>query len=364
LRIRVADRDIDRMMYARVENARRIAVLRAGALGDFIFTLPALDALRAAYPDAEIALLGKAWLANLLRERPGPIDRVVTVPLVRGVGAAPDAHEDFAALEAFFARMQAEHFDIALQLHGGGRYSNPFALRLGARVTAGLRAPDAMPLDRWMPYLYRQNERLRQLEAVALVGATLQTLVPQLAVTPRDIAAADAALAPTTSPLVVLQPGCTDPRRRWPADHFGALADALAARGARVAINGTASEAALVQQVRSHMQHDVIDLCGKLSLGALAGLMSRAQLIVSNDTGPLYLAQAVGAATVGIYWLENLANFGALFVTRHRHALSTRIDCPVCGRANLEDRCPHDESSVADVPLDAVLMPALELLGL
>src|SRR5439155_12340988 len=55
----------------------KIAVLRANALGDFIFALPALDALRAAYPAAELVLLGAPWHARLLTGRPGPVDRAV-----------------------------------------------------------------------------------------------------------------------------------------------------------------------------------------------------------------------------------------------------------------------------------------------
>ena len=108
--------------------------------------------------------------------------------------------------------MQREKFDIALQLHGGGRYSNPFVSRLGARVTAGFRLQDASPLDRSMPYVYHQNERVRQLEAVALVGATSTSLTPQLVVTAADRAEADAIVPPswrdghTRAPLVVLQP--------------------------------------------------------------------------------------------------------------------------------------------------------------
>jgi len=347
---------------ARVADTRKIAVLRAGGLGDLMFTLPALDALRAAYPEAEIVLLGKPWMAELLRERPGAVDRVVAIPTARGVGAAPDADQDDAALAAFFARMHGERFDIALQMHGGGRYSNAFVSRLGARTTAGLRAADAPPLDRSMPYVYHQNERLRQLEAVALVGAPGRSLAPRLAVTSRDLAEADAVVPRSGAPLVVLQPGCTDPRRRWPAQRFGMLADALHARGISVAINGTRDEAALIRAVRASMARDAIDLGGRLSLGGLTGLMSRARLVVSNDTGPLYLAEAVGATTVGIYWLTNLAISGPLFRTRHRYALSMRVACPVCGKPNLDERCAHDASFVADVPLDVVLAQAVDLL--
>ena len=349
-------------MGPRVDGVGKIAVLRAGALGDFIFTLPALDALRATYPDAEIVLLGKPWLAEFLHERPAPVDRVIAIPVTRGVGARDDAIEDRAALDAFFVDMPGERFDVALQLHGGGRYSNPFVARLGARLTAGMRARDAGPLDRTIPYVYQQNERMRLLEAVSLVGAVPRTLAPALAVTADDRAEALHVLPGADAPLVVLQPGSTDPRRRWPYERFAELGDALIDGGAIVAINGTASEAPLVRAIRSAMRREAIDLAGKLSLRGLAGLMSRAALVVSNDTGPLFLAEAVGAATVGIYWLLNLAQDGPLFRTHHRYALSTRVDCPQCGRAQIDERCAHDPSFVADVTLDQVLDPALDLL--
>ncbi len=68
-----------------LKDIHKIAVLRANAIGDFIFSLPALDALRAAYPGAEIVLLGQPWHEGFLAERPGPVDRVVVVPRTRGV---------------------------------------------------------------------------------------------------------------------------------------------------------------------------------------------------------------------------------------------------------------------------------------
>src|SRR5687767_9031601 len=76
----------------RVPDVERIAVLRANALGDFIFILPALDALRAAYPQAELVLLGAPWHAELLRDRPGPVDRVLVVPPAPGI-RGPDPGE-------------------------------------------------------------------------------------------------------------------------------------------------------------------------------------------------------------------------------------------------------------------------------
>src|SRR4051812_25373226 len=106
-----------------ISEVRKIAVLRAIALGDFIVALPALEALRAAYPDAEISLLARPWTQDFLATRDSPIDRVIVIPPSEGVRIEPDMHEDPQELDAFFARMRAEKFDLAIQLHGAGNYS-------------------------------------------------------------------------------------------------------------------------------------------------------------------------------------------------------------------------------------------------
>jgi ADP-heptose:LPS heptosyltransferase len=93
-------------------------------------------------------------------------------------------------------------------------------------------------------------------------------------------------------PLVLIQPGASDPRRRWPAARFAALADALIAEGAQVAVNGTADEAALVADVIGAMRHGALDLSGKLTVSDLCGVLERCTLVVSNDTGPLRIPQA------------------------------------------------------------------------
>jgi len=74
----------------------------------------------------------------------------------------------------------------------------------------------------------------------------------------------------------------------------------------------------------------------------------------------LFLAEAVGVPTVGIYWLTNLGNSGPLTCSRHRYALSFRTTCLTCGRGNIDERC--DDSFVADVALCDVLIPAIDLL--
>jgi ADP-heptose:LPS heptosyltransferase len=306
-----------------VEGVHKLAVLRANAIGDYLVSLPAIQALRAAYPAAELVLLGADWHAGFLAGRPGPVDRCLPVPPTVGVRddqpPAPPAEVD-----RFFARMRAERFDLAVQLHGGGRHSNPFLRRLGARVTAGSRTPDAPPLDRTVPYTGHQHEIHRFLEVAAVVGAAPVTLEPRLAVTDADRAEAAAVLAGDDRPLVVLHPGAKDPRRRWPVERLAVVASELDRKGTRLAVVGTASERGLVDRLVDGLDGHAADLAGRLGLGGLAGLLEQATLLVGNDSGPRHLAAAVGTATVAVHWGVSLGSYGPLYRPGTGHLPITR----------------------------------------
>lgn len=349
-------------LFEVVKGVRKIAVLRANAIGDFIFSLPALEALRAAYADAEIVLLGREWHRPFLSGRPGPVDRVVQIPPSKGVNDRPGAAESSPALNEFFERQRAECFDLAIQMHGGGRYSNPFVKRLGARVTAGMKSSDAEPLDRWVPYIYFQSEILRLLEVVGLVGARPVALEPRLALTGQDLEEARSALPSNGQPAVVLNPGAGDGRRRWPVRKFAAVADRLAEAGAEVLVHGARWESGLVEGVLSAMRKEARPVGDPLSVGGLAALLSRCRLVVSNDSGPLHIAAAVGTPTVGIYWCGNLITAGPVTRSRHRPVISWRLDCPACGANCTRTECGHHVSFVEDVSCEEVWQYARELL--
>src|SRR4051794_29570492 len=100
------------MNSLKVKDVKKIAVLRAGALGDFIVTLPALQAIRAAYYDAEIILLGKPWHKKFLLKNRTPVDRVIVVPVKKGVRDEWHEVEEAGSTEAFFEQVKQEQFDI------------------------------------------------------------------------------------------------------------------------------------------------------------------------------------------------------------------------------------------------------------
>ena len=351
-------------------DVREIAVLRPNAVGDFAFALPCLHALKAAYPDARITYVGLPWHADFLRGRPGPVDAVEVLPPSPGMASTQAGHPaaamhavaaDPRPLRAFISRMRARRFDLALQAYGGGRHSNPLLLQWHARLSAGMQASDARPLDRNLPYGPLQNRRLQLLDLAALVGARPCLRWPELGVTDDDRRLAAFVDAP--APLVLLQPGASDSRRRWPALRFAQVGDALAASGASVAINGSAQEAALVAQVAAAMRAPAIRLAGRLPLRGLCGLLERCALVVGNDTGPLHLACAIGTRCVGIYWLANLVESMPLSQSLHRALWSVRTHCPHCGADNLAARCAHGASFVEEVEVEDVVQLAQEQLS-
>jgi ADP-heptose:LPS heptosyltransferase len=346
------------MTWARFEHVRRIAVLRGGGLGDLVFALPAIQALRDAYPEARITLLGTGRHRELLDGRPGPIDRVEVLPHAEGVQS--DGVEDAAGRERFFRDLRAGGVDLACQLHGGGRFANPFLLRLGARHTIGLRTRDAVDLERTLPYVYYQHEVARWLEVASLAGASGAIVEPRLAVTAAERALGTAARRDAGRPLLVIHPGATDPRRRWPPERFAQLAASFAREGWQVTTVGSGDDAGLADRVAELADQDLVDSAGgRLTLGGLLGLFSAATVVVGNDSGPRHLAQAVGAATVGLFWIGNVLNGAPLSRARNRVEMSWTTVCPVCGIDVTQvgwtaPRCEHDVSFVDDIPLDAV----------
>ncbi|KQQ07885.1 glycosyltransferase family 9 protein [Rathayibacter sp. Leaf296] len=348
----------------RFDGVERIAVLRGGGLGDLLFALPAVDALAASYPGAEITLLGTPAHRVLLEGGVSPVADVEVLPVAQGVRDGQG--EDPRVVEDFTARMRARSFDLAVQLHGGGRYSNPFLQRLGARHTVGCRTPDAAELERTIPYVYYQHEMLRALEVVGLAGAPAVRLEPELRV---DVERRDrlAATLGGGGPLVLIHPGATDPRRRWPSESFAAVARALLEDGARVLVVGDDSDVPAADAIVAGAP-GAESWAGRVELRDLAPLLSLADLVLGNDSGPRHLAAAVGAPTVGVFWVGNAINAAPLGRQRHRVQLSWTTACPVCGRDSTQvgwtaPRCEHDPSFVSDVRIEAVLEDVREVLA-
>ncbi len=341
---------------------RRIVCLRANGLGDFLFVTPALRALARAFPWAEITYLCQPWMRAFVDRRYPYIHRTMVVPPYPGI-RPPDRADRRATeeAEAFFRRCQELHFDVAIQMHGGGVQSNPFVRRLGAKVTLGLTGRDVSPLDRNVPYQFYQHEVLRYLELVRELGVVPDGLEMDAPELPGDAARLQLAWPEVVAgTYVVVHVGASDPRRRWPVERYAAVADYVQRTYRRpVVATGSLGERHLVGALRAAASLPIVDLAGQLDLGALLALVRRARLVISNDTGVANLAYAVTTPSVVVYWCGNVITAGPLFRRHFRPVLSWTLACPACGKRAC--RCPV--SFVQDAPLDEVVDHVDDLLG-
>ncbi|HLM64192.1 MAG TPA: glycosyltransferase family 9 protein [Acidimicrobiales bacterium] len=304
-----------------LDHIERIAVLRAlPGVGDMVCAVPALRALRRRFPRAGIALIG-LWSSQwMLDAYPHYVDELLPVdglPML-----CPPPVDIDGALSALAAARQ-QRFDLAVQLHGDGSLSNLVTTLLGATRNLVHHLPDNPPPDGALgvPYAGRGHEVVRLLELVEHVGAVGDAqLEPPVWEAQARGRALVASLPAAGGGLAVLHPGASHPRRRWPAAGFAAVARWLLERDIAVVATGTASEQGVVADL-CRREPGVIDLCGRTSVCDMAGVLSGARLVVSNDTGVAHLAAAVRAPSVVTFLGDDPGRWAPLDSVRHHVVL-------------------------------------------
>lgn len=303
-------------------DTERIAVFRALQLGDLLCAVPALRALRAARPRAQILLIGLPWAAEFAARFAHYLDGFRTFPGAPGLPEA-DGTVDPGRVVRFLGEMQAEGLDLAIQLHGSGTITNPLVQLFGARHTAGHFLPGAYRPD---PARFRQwpeqgREVSRLLGLMNHLGFPARGERPEFPIQESDRAglrSLDTHGVLGRSPYAVLHPGASVPERRWPPARFAAIADTLVARGLAVVLTGTGHEARLTAEVARRMTRPAIDLAGRTRLGTLAALIESATVLVSNDTGVAHIADGLQTPSVVVGPAENHERWGPADRRLHR----------------------------------------------
>ena len=358
---------------------RKIAVFRALYLGDLLLAVPALRALRAGFPEAEITLIGLPWAASFARRFRRYVDRFVEFGGYPGIDEVPI---DPGRSAHFVEEQRAYGYDLVVQMQGSGRTSNPCALALGGRMTAGYYEGEPPPgLTFGAPYPDNQPEVLRNVGLISLLGCPHRGLELEFPLFARDHAEAAALLrrlprpghvpescdpgddtrgTPRQAgrPLIGIHAGAHAPARRWPAERFAVVADHLAQRfGAQIVLTGGPGEEEIAQAVAKRMVAPALNVAGQTSLGGLAALIDRLDLFIANDTGPAHLADALGTPSVTIFGPADHRRWAPLDQTRHP-IVRRPVPCSPC-RYTV---CPIDHRCLYWVEPDAVIAAAERLL--
>jgi heptosyltransferase-2 len=277
----------------------KIVVRIPNWIGDVLFALPALDSLKAAYPDAEIWLAADAWVEDLFAEGEFA-GRIIPLPSLRRSRSLRAAAKALKARRFDAGLLLTNSFSSAL-LFAAAQIPERWGYRRDGRGPLLTRsvAPKAEDAPSHMVQYY-----LRLLE-----GLGLKTLPPEikLSVSAEAEERARAALAELGAnpkrPLAILNPGAAyGPAKRWPASRFAEVGRLLQDRkNTGLVLTGAPGDAAAAAEIAAALSEKPINLVGKTTLRELLGIIGRAAVFVTNDTGPMHMANALRVPVVGIF---------------------------------------------------------------
>jgi len=250
-------------------------------------------------------------LEDLVRRLPY-LDRFIAFP---GYPGLAEQFFDARRTLKFFQQMQAEHFDLAIQMQGSGVYSNPFVLMLGARMTVGFVRTEDPPgrLDAALPFPQEGHEVLRVLTMAEFLGASAQGEATDFPLSSTDQAAACMLLKDAQPPLIGLHPAARALTRRWPLERFAAAGSELRQRfGGTLVLLGEEEEHLNAERVLQLAGGPGLNLAGRTSLPELGAVLQHLAVLLTNDTGPAHIAYALNIPTVTLFGGEDPRRYGAL----------------------------------------------------
>lgn len=332
---------------------REVLVLRLDRIGDLVMSLPALARLRAALPDAHLALAAGRWSLDVARR--APVDEVLewSAPWA---GRPHEGSTSVASLLGAALARRGRAPDLAIDLQGDLRAVLLMAAtgarrRVGyANTGAGRLLTDVVPLDETVSWV-EQNERAVRL-ALDAAGVPSDVTVPRPAlVTARERATARARAGAGSGPLVGVHPSGGRLIKQWPVERWAEVVSRLqAAHGARVVVTGSSADRPLAAALGQRTAGPVVDLAGALDVGETLALLAELDLFLSSDTGPMHMAAAVGTPSVSVFGPSDSVRYfsgGDPGAPGAKH-LVARVDlwCAPCNRI----RVPPEECAAAPAP--------------
>jgi len=268
---------------------------------------------------------------------------------------APLHRETLRDIAALRSSLRAEHYDVCIDLQGAVR--SALAGRLaGAARMVGEDAPREWAA-RWLfgERVVTHGVHVIEQAVEVCAAATGEALVPVLPPLPVDCEAdvwAEETLRNAREPVVLISPGAGWGAKRWPAERYGAVADALSRRGCSVLVNAGPQEQAIAAEVVR--ASGGVARSPEFTLERLIALTRRVRLVIAGDTGPLHLACALGKPVVGVYGPTDPARNGPFGVPFRvlRHPESKRD----------HTRHPEPEAGLLTITPEQVTAAALELL--
>lgn len=335
-----------------------ILIVKLSAIGDVIHALPVAGALKQHFPQARITWVVEKPAYDLLTNNPH-IEEIIIFDKPR-----------FKTLQglcqnapAFIQNLHSRRFDLALDLQG---------LFKSAAISYLSGAPRRLVYcnTREMSHLFAQKvcgphakgHIVEQyLDVVRALGCHVQqaqwAIQPTIAEQQSAEAIAMQAGFSLDEPYVVFAPGANWPNKRWPADHFAAIADWLASQGYKAVIVGGPGDQELARAIMAGAAVKPTVIVGQTTLKQLAYITSKARALIGGDTGPTHLAAAMKTPVIALMGPTDAQRNGPY--GQLDRALATTHSCHGCWKRS----CSKNLDCLAGISVESVRTALAKLLG-
>ncbi|MDD5596211.1 MAG: lipopolysaccharide heptosyltransferase II, partial [Candidatus Omnitrophica bacterium] len=291
---------LNRVDSPKVKPFKRILIARTDRIGDVVLSTPVIKAIRENYPHAYIAVLVSPYAKEIVEGNPY-LDEVIVYDkdkLQRGLMGSIK-----------FARLlKKKKFDLALILHPNNRthlitFFAAIPRRLGYDRKFHRLLTDKIKHTKQLGQKHETEYTLDFIRYLGIEPASKSLYMPIKKESEEKVDKLFEELSILkTDKLLAVHPAASCPSRIWPNDRFAAVADKLIEKyGFKVLILAASKDKALAEEVKKHMSHQAINLAGETSISMLASVLKRCQLFISNDSGPVHIAAALGTPVISIF---------------------------------------------------------------
>ena len=335
------------------DSIRKILIRSTNWIGDAVMTTPAMAAVRTTFPKAEIVVAANPMVSELFTPHPA-CDRVI-------VFDKKGKDSGLRGLARFAGQLRGESFDLAILFQNALEAALMASLagiprRLGyRRDMRTLLLTHGVPCGKAERRLHHTTYYLHLLQSYGIEGGT-GMLHLTCTEAERDWASR---LLSRGQTWVAVNPGASyGSAKRWFPDRFAAVADALAGQySTGIAIIGGPGEIDLGSDIEKAMKHASLNLVGKTSVRQMMAVLSHCRLMVTNDSGPMHVAAALGVPVVALFGPTDHTTTSPL-IPLHQ-IVRKRVHCAPC----LKRVCPTDHWCMTAIEVDDVLGAAYRLLS-
>jgi heptosyltransferase-2 len=335
-------------------DVEKILIRGPNWVGDAVLAIPAMKAIREHFPGAEITLFVRPWVAGLFTSA-AFIDRLWSQEKPSGLSGWTRLTRDIRGRGFDLAFLFPNSFESALMMFLG---------RVPQRIGYATDGRRWMLTKSISPSERPRPQTLYYLDLVKAVSSSADEPSIEIQATrgervnARQLLSAEGVA--NGEPFLVLNPGAAyGSAKRWPADRFTDAADILAPElRLHVVLIGSEKERSVAEEIRNRMKARAALLTGKTSLETLIGVLAESSLMITNDSGPMHIAAALGVPTVAIFGSTDERVTGPQGPRTRivKHA----VECSPC----LLRECPIDHRCMNGVTVEDVCRAARELMSM